>query len=54
LAAGHPARAILHAAESAELVVVGFRGRGGFTGLLLGSVSQTVLHHAHRPTAIVR
>ncbi|MEV0804602.1 universal stress protein [Kribbella sp. NPDC050281] len=54
LAGGHPARAILHAAESAELVVVGFRGRDGFTGLLLGSVSQTVLHHAHRPTAIVR
>ncbi|MFG1813503.1 universal stress protein [Kribbella sp. NPDC049174] len=51
---GPPARAILRAAESAELVVVGFRGRGGFTGLLLGSVSQTVLHHAHCPTAIVR
>lgn len=54
LASGPPARAILHAAESAELVVVGFRGRGGFTGLLLGSVSQAVLHHALRPTAIVR
>jgi nucleotide-binding universal stress UspA family protein len=54
LASGPPARAILQAAESAELVVVGSRGRGGFTGLLLGSVSQTVLHHAHRPTAIVR
>jgi len=54
LAGGHAARAILNAAESAELVVVGFRGRGGFTGMLLGSVSQTVLHHAHCPTAIVR
>jgi nucleotide-binding universal stress UspA family protein len=54
LAGGSAARAILNAAESAELVVVGFRGRGGFTGLLLGSVSQSVLHHTHCPTAIVR
>ncbi|QNE16974.1 universal stress protein [Kribbella qitaiheensis] len=49
-----PARAILHAAESADLVVVGSRGRGGFTGLLLGSTSQHVLHHATCPVAIVR
>ncbi|MFI7065240.1 universal stress protein [Kribbella sp. NPDC050124] len=54
LVAGPPARAILHAAESAELAVAGSRGRGGFAGLLLGSVSQTVLHHAHCPVAIVR
>ncbi|TCN31170.1 nucleotide-binding universal stress UspA family protein [Kribbella orskensis] len=51
---GPAARAILRTAESADLVVVGSRGRGGFTGLLLGSVSQGVLHHAHCPTAIVR
>jgi nucleotide-binding universal stress UspA family protein len=50
---GQPARAILHAAGSADLVVVGSRGRGGFTGLLLGSTSQQVLHHATCPVAIV-
>ncbi|MGW1342670.1 universal stress protein [Kribbella sp. NPDC002412] len=51
---GHPAQAILLAAESAQLAVVGSRGRGGFAGLVLGSVSQGVLHHAHCPVAIVR
>lgn len=54
LVSGQAARAILRTAESAELVVVGSRGRGGFTGLLLGSVSQSVLHHAPCPIAIVR
>ena len=44
-----------HAAEGADLVVVGSRGRGGFTGLLLGSSSQHVLHHVRNcPVAIVR
>ncbi|MDT0303192.1 universal stress protein [Streptomonospora wellingtoniae] len=50
----HPVVAILEAATPADLVVVGSRGRGGFRGLMLGSVSQSVLHGAHGPVAVVR
>lgn len=51
--ASAPARALLDMAEDADLVVVGSRGRGGFTGLLLGSVSQQVAHHATCPVVII-
>jgi nucleotide-binding universal stress UspA family protein len=49
----HPVQALLDEADGAELIVVGSRGRGGFTGMLLGSVSQAVLHHAACPVAVV-
>lgn len=51
---GPPARALLDAASDADLLVVGSRGRGGFAGLLLGSVSEHCAHHAPCPVVIVR
>ncbi|WP_034277404.1 universal stress protein [Haloechinothrix halophila] len=49
-----PRERLLEWSESACLVVVGSRGRGGFSGLLLGSTSQALLHHAYCPVLVVR
>lgn len=54
LVAHAPAVALVEAAEGADLLVVGSRGRGGFGGLLLGSVSQQAANHSSCPIVIVR
>jgi nucleotide-binding universal stress UspA family protein len=50
---GRPAPVLLQAAEDAELLVVGSRGRGAFAGMVLGSVSEHCLHHASCPVVVV-
>lgn len=50
---GPVARTILQVAEGADLIVIGSRGLGGFTGLLLGSVAQKLVHHATCPVVVL-
>jgi nucleotide-binding universal stress UspA family protein len=51
---GHPVEVLRQAAEGADLLVVGSHGYGAFAGLVMGSVSQAMLHHSPCPLAVVR
>lgn len=48
-----PARGLIESARGADLLVVAARGHGGFSGLLLGSVSDQCVHHAPCPVTVV-
>ncbi len=51
---GHPAPVLVAASEGAELLVVGSRGHGAFSGMLIGSVSEHCVTHAHCPVLVLR
>lgn len=54
LAYGHPAQVLIDESKTASLIVLGYKGHGGFTGMLTGSVSLQVVHHAECPVVVVR
>jgi nucleotide-binding universal stress UspA family protein len=51
---GNAAKLLIDLSEEADVVVIGSRGRGGFVGLLLGSVSQNVAAHAKCTVVVAR
>jgi len=51
---GQAAHVLVHVSEHADLLVLGSRGLGGMRSLVLGSVGNSVVHHAHCPVLIVR
>jgi nucleotide-binding universal stress UspA family protein len=50
---GHPVPVLMDAARNAQLLVLGSRGHGTFSGILLGSVSQHCVQHAPCPVVVV-
>lgn len=54
VAQGDVSETLIRASEEADLLVLGSRGRGGFAGLHLGSVSQECVTHAYCPVVVVR
>jgi nucleotide-binding universal stress UspA family protein len=50
---GFPAQALIDASKDSDLLVVGARGGGGFSVLMLGSVSNQVVHHSDCPVVVV-
>jgi nucleotide-binding universal stress UspA family protein len=54
LVAGEAAEVLIEASRDAELLVVGSHGHGGFAGMLLGSVSQHCVGHAHCSVVVIR
>jgi nucleotide-binding universal stress UspA family protein len=51
---GHPAPVLIEASRGAQLLVLGSRGHGEFAGMLLGSVSEHCVTHAHCPVLVAR
>ena len=51
---GDPGQSLADLGATAGMIVVGSRGHGGFTGMLLGSVSHRAIHDAACPVMVVR